>query len=125
MGDLTTNFSRVEMKCRCGKCDGIADMAMEFMAKLQAARSTADRAFMITSGYRCPQHPESVKRPTSSHTIGRAADIATADSRSRHVVVRALLRSGFTRIGIGKDFIHVDDDPDKATHVIWDYYEAL
>lgn len=122
MGDLTTNFSRVEMKCRCGKCDGIADMVMEFINKLQAARSMADRAFMITSGYRCPQHPESIKRPTSSHTIGRAADIATADSRTRHVVVRALMRSGLTRIGIGKDFVHVDDDPDKPPDVIWDYY---
>lgn len=122
MGDLTANFSKEEMKCRCGECDGIADMKLEFVNKLQDARYVAGRAFNITSGFRCPSHPESIKRPTSSHTIGRAVDIATPDSRMRHLVVRALIRAGLSRIGIGSNFVHVDDDPEKPENVMWAYY---
>jgi len=32
-----------------------------------------------------------------------------------------LLEVGFTRIGIGNTFIHVDIDKDKSQNVIWTY----
>ena len=97
-------------------------MDMTFLESLQDARDVAGRPFNITSGFRCENHPESLKRPTSSHTIGMAVDIATPNSVSRHMVVRALIRAGLSRIGIGKSFVHVDMDPNKPPNVMWDYY---
>lgn len=31
------------------------------------------------------------------------------------------MEAGFTRIGIGQNFIHVDTDPDKQQNIIWTY----
>jgi len=36
-------------------------------------------------------------------------------------MIEALLDADFTRIGIGKDFIHVDMDPNKEPNVMWTY----
>jgi hypothetical protein len=52
-----------------------------------------------------------------------AADIACSGSRERFHMVRALLGVGFDRIGIGRTFIHVDNDPAKSEDVIWHYYK--
>ena len=124
MGDLTKNFNTSEFSCKCGSCGSSENkMDLDFLSSLQYARDVAGRRFNITSGFRCANHPESVKRPTSSHIIGLAADIATPDSTYRHAVVRALIRAGFSRIGIGKSFVHVDNDPSKPPNVMWDYYE--
>ena len=123
MGDLTKNFNSSEFRCKCGGCeDSENKMDMTFLESLQDARDVAGRPFNITSGFRCENHPESLKRPTSSHTIGMAVDIATPNSVSRHMVVRALIRAGLSRIGIGNSFVHVDKDPGKPPNVMWDYY---
>jgi uncharacterized protein YcbK (DUF882 family) len=123
MGDLTKNFNAYEFRCKCGLCEASDNkMDMDFVKTLQEARDVAGRLLKITSGFRCSQHPESLKRPTSSHTLGLAVDIATPDSSSRHNIVRALIRVGLSRIGIGKNFVHVDADLDKPANVMWDYY---
>lgn len=121
MGDLTANFSESEFACKCGQCDRPYAMEPNFIALLQNAREDAGVSFNITSGYRCPLHEESIKRPTSSHTRGLAADIATPNSQVRHDILKALLRY-FSRIGIGKDFLHVDADHNQPAEVVWDYY---
>jgi zinc D-Ala-D-Ala carboxypeptidase len=123
MGDLTKNFNAYEFRCTCGMCKAADNkMDMDFVETLQGARDVADRPLKITSGFRCAQHLESLKRPTSSHTLGLAVDISTIDSTARHAIVRALIRVGLSRIGIGKNFVHVDKDPDKPANVMWDYY---
>lgn len=67
--------------------------------------------FRLTSAYRSPEWERKHGRAgTSAHTLGRAVDIATPDSRTRYYVLLALLRVGFSRFGIGKAFIHVDND---------------
>ena len=35
----------------------------------------------------------------------------------------AALKVGFKRIGVGKTFIHLDDDMTLPQNVIWNYYE--
>jgi len=78
--------------------------------------------FAITSGYRCAAHNARVGgKSNSAHTRGRAADVRTSDSRTRYLVIRAALEAGFTRIGIAKTFIHLDDDPSLTQQVVWDY----
>jgi len=61
-------------------------------------------------------------KPTSSHTKGVAVDISVSTSYERFKILEALIYAGFNRIGIGSDFIHIDNDAKKAQEVCWDYY---
>ena len=101
--------------------EGEYKMDADFLAKLDKAREFAKVPFIINSAYRSPEHPESIKNPTSSHIKGLAVDIRTTDSRTRYKVLNALIHVGFNRIGIADTFIHVDDDKDKSQQVIWTY----
>ena len=107
---MTKYFKEVEYK-----------MDTDFLAKLDKAREFAKVPFVINSAYRSPEHPQSIKNPTSSHIKGLAVDIKTTDSRTRYKVLNALIHVGFNRIGIADTFIHVDDDKDKSQKVIWTY----
>ncbi len=98
------------------------NMDVGFLNKLSKARELAAIGFKITSGYRSPAHNEKVGGvPSSSHTIGRAVDIYAPTSRQKYIIINALLQAGFNRIGVAKNFIHVDDDPSKDEDVIWTY----
>ena len=97
------------------------NMNVDFLAKLDEAREYANIPFIINSAYRGPEHPLSIKNPSSSHIKGLAVDIRAKDSRTRFLVLDALLAVGFNRIGIADTFIHVDSDIDKSQNVIWTY----
>ena len=97
------------------------NMSVDFLAKLDEARSYAEIPFIINSAYRSPEHPLSIKNPTSSHIKGLAVDISAKHSRERFLILDALLAVGFTRIGIASTFIHVDLDFDKSQNVVWTY----
>ena len=97
------------------------NMDLDFLAKLDKAREYAGIPFVINSAYRSPEHPESIKNPTSSHIKGLAVDIKAKDSRTRYRVLEALIHVGFNRIGIADSFIHVDDDKEKSGNVVWTY----
>jgi uncharacterized protein YcbK (DUF882 family) len=98
------------------------NMDVGFLNKLSKARELAAIGFKITSGYRSPAHNAKVGGvPSSSHTIGRAVDIYAPTSRQKYIIINALLQAGFNRIGVAKNFIHVDDDPSKDEDVIWTY----
>lgn len=98
------------------------NMDVDFLNKLTAARKAAAIGFKITSGYRTPKHNEKVGGvPSSSHTKGHAVDIYAPTSRQKFIIINSLLQAGFNRIGVAKNFIHVDDDPSKAEDVLWTY----
>jgi zinc D-Ala-D-Ala carboxypeptidase len=107
---MTKYFKEVEYK-----------MDKDFLCKLDQAREFAGFPFFINSAWRSPDHPESIKNPTSSHIKGLAVDIRARDSRTRYLIIDALMHVGFNRIGISDTFIHVDDDKDKSCGVIWTY----
>ena len=97
-------------------------MDPDFLKKLDLARHKAAIPFEINSGYRTKDHNKKVGgKRNSSHLIGLAVDISYKDSRSRFIIVKSLMDVGFNRIGIGKTFIHVDDDVYKDQNVIWLY----
>ena len=134
MGDLTRNFSHSEVACKWGgHCKGAAKISPDLMRRLQQMRDAIGGPIRITSGVRCRKHPESRKRPTSSHVpndlgdgegkVGHAVDIAAVGSRRRFRLLAAAIAAGFTRIGIGKSFLHLDNDYNKSQGVIWDYYK--
>lgn len=113
------HFAISEFKCGC--C-GMAQMDRDFLDRLDRARGLAAIPFTVTSGYRCKAHNKSVGGSvTSSHVKGLAADIHCTTAADRYLIINALLNAGFTRMGIGPDFIHVDDDRDKTPGVIWLY----
>ncbi len=122
MAKLTfTYFSTGEFACPC--CRG-NKASFALIERLDIARSIARVPFSINSGYRCPTHNKQVGgKPTSSHLKGLAADIRAVHASERFAIVRGLLAAGFTRIGIGKDFVHVDIDTDKPQNLIWTYYD--
>ena len=96
-------------------------MDEDFLEKLDQAREFAGFPFFINSAYRSPEHPESIKNPTSSHIKGLAVDIKCANSVDRFKLYDILREVGFKRIGVGKTFIHVDIDKDKSPEVFWVY----
>lgn len=98
------------------------EMKGSTLSMLDRARAIAKIPFVINSGYRTKAHNEAVGgKEDSAHPKGYAADIKCLTSRDRQIIVSALLKVGFTRIGIGKNFIHVDSDPSKPQNVIWLY----
>jgi len=113
------HFELSEFACPC--CDR-ALMDLEFLIRLDKARESAATPFVITSGYRCEDWNEEVGGVAgSSHVEGFAADISTPDSHTRFLVIRSLIEHGFLRIGLGKDFVHVDADESKPERVAWTY----
>ena len=97
------------------------NMDEEFLQRLDQARAFADIPFIINSAYRSPNHPLSIKNPSSSHIKGLAVDIKATDNATRFKIIDALLFVGFKRIGIADTFIHVDIDYGKRQDIIWTY----
>jgi len=81
--------------------------------------------FRINSGYRTQGYNDSLEGsvPNSSHIIGKASDISLSgyDREQQEVVINALGRVGFTRFGLGKTYVHVDNDSAKPQNVAWNY----
>ena len=76
----------------------------------------------VSSGFRCKKHNKEVGgSETSSHLTGLAGDIECKYSRLRYMIVGAAIQVGFHRIGLGKNFIHLDIDKGKSPRVIWIY----
>ena len=113
-------FKDSEFACKCG-C-GKSDMDKDFVLRLDKAREFAGIPFVITSGCRCEKHNKAVKgSSTSSHLTGLAVDISAVTSSEKFAIVNALLDTGFTRIGVGNSFVHVDADTKKPQNVLWTY----
>jgi len=102
------------------------NMDSQFLTKLESAREIAGIPFRITSGYRTKEYNEDLLKrgykasKNSSHLIGVAADIAVSSGSERYIILNALIKAGFKRIGVAKGFIHCDTDSSKPNSV-WTY----
>lgn len=98
--------------------EGLQD---DFVAKLDNAREIANTPFRITSGRRTflenQQIPGAVN--DSSHLEGLAVDLYCFLSEERFKIVKALMDTGFVRIGVYKKHIHVDDSKTLPQDVFW------
>jgi uncharacterized protein YcbK (DUF882 family) len=113
-------FTQAEFKCKhCGKCE----MNQEFLDKINKLREEYGQSLVVTSGYRCPEHPaERIKVGRSGmHTTGKAADFAVEGTNAQRLLMLAL-QLGFTGIGVQQKgagrFIHLDT---RETPAIWSY----
>ena len=114
-------FKRSEFNCKCGcNTNFIED---EFLLAIDNARKISGVPYRINSGYRCENHPLSVKSTTSSHIKGIAADIRFIDGKNLALIMSGLGGAGFERFGIDFEnkFIHADLDSTKVSPTIWGY----
>jgi len=111
-------FSQNEFSCKCG-C-GHNPIKYEMVKKLDFARSNSKTPFIINRGCSCIYHNNEVGgSKTSSHLLGFAVDIRVKNDIERYDILTSLIKAGFKRIGIYKNFIHADDDLSKTQGVIW------
>ncbi|MFD2207227.1 D-Ala-D-Ala carboxypeptidase family metallohydrolase, partial [Kiloniella antarctica] len=79
----------------------------------------------ITSGFRCPNHPEERKKKRGgAHSIGHAADISYSNGSQLYILISQAPRVGMKGIGTGKSFVHLDDKHpylDRGNGVAWTY----
>lgn len=113
------NFKTGEKYCGCN--GGIDKMNPGTLEKLDNARDFAGIPLIVDSGYRCWIHNRNVGSTSDNHPNGRAADIRCLNSRTRYIIIAALLKAGFTRLGIHPTFIHADDNPGGVPEVVWLY----
>lgn len=113
---------RVDKMLSC-PCCGRCEIDPEFMKRIDQARAKAGIPFKVTSGFRCPEWNKKIKGSAhSSHMSGLALDLSASNSVERFTIVQTLLACGFSRLGIGADFVHVDLDNSKVQSVLWGYY---
>lgn len=124
------NFSPEELACKCGKCtaDSAMNMNQEFMDKLQTLRTSMGFAFVISSGFRCSEHPvEKSKSQPGTHAMGMAVDIVISGEKALKVISGAT-DNGFTGVGISQKgngrFVHLDTAEQAANRPrpwVWSY----
>lgn len=114
----TPLFKMSEFDCNCG-C-GLNNIHPDLFDRLYVARYNSKIPFIINSASRCTNHNKLIKgSPTSSHLYGLAVDIAVKNDLQRFDILSSLMSAGFKRIGMYKNFIHVDIDSKKTQNVIW------
>lgn len=118
-------FSRDELKCKCG-CNEyyFDDYALE---RLNLIRDEARFPFILSSAYRCKDHPiEKAKDRLGEHQTGRAVDVLCWGKQAIRVLELATWYD-VPRIGInqkgehGKRFIHLGWNTDFPVPAIWSY----
>ena len=118
-------FKPEEFGCKCG-C-GLNNPDPKLLSGLNIAREDYGNPITIESACRCVKHNKTVGGVTdSAHTpqsdgFCKATDLRVTNGQMRFNLLRSVLKAGFTRIGIGKNFIHVDVDMDKPQFVTWLY----
>lgn len=121
----TSNFSIEEFNSHDGaKMPAkVRNNVIKHIKNLEVIREACgNRAIIITSGYRSPEHNKAVEgEPNSQHLLGNAADIKVAGMTPAQVanVIEALMDSGkIEQGGIGryKRFTHIDR---RGTKVKW------
>jgi hypothetical protein len=121
---MSRYFQPIEFACKCERavCDAVK-VSESLLWRLDDIRGLCSQALYINSGVRCPYWNEkSGGEPNSEHTLGLGADIRCEDSRLRYQIVKAAIDSGFTRIGIGRNFVHLGISMQHDNFVVWHYY---
>lgn len=123
--NLSRNFNSSEFECSCQKCDN-QFISEELIEKLQKVRDLYGKSIKVNSGYRCPEHNQSIGgKVGSSHVSGLAADISPGLMNLDELdKLYDICYAIFDNIGDGrnKKFIHVDvREPKKSGKRHWIY----
>jgi hypothetical protein len=123
----TANFhpdTDPKLLCTCGHpdCDQ-RSVSQSVLNMAQGARHLLGHGLSVTSGGRCPNHPNEIQRTTpADHQKSSGIDISVNGS-TRGNVVAAGLEVGFNAIGVAKTFVHWGYRPElPAGHItMWVY----
>lgn len=123
----TANFNPItdpKLLCTCGHpdCDE-RSVSQEHLDRVQVAREIDGNSWTVTSGGRCPNHPNEVHRTTpADHQKQQGIDIAATGS-TRGNIVNAGIKSGCNAIGVAKTFVHLGYRPElPEDHItMWVY----
>ena len=113
------HFQPAELTCKCG-CGKLL-VSPSLLHTLDLIRDYLNIPLIVHSASRCPSHNQAVGgSPTSSHLTGFAVDIRAYADVTRFKIIAAAIRYGINRIGVGKTFVHLDNDPTKPA-AFWLY----
>lgn len=113
---LSLHFSSNEFNCPCSDCKEtlVSDTLVE---RLEKMRVDLGVQLHVTSGYRCKGYQEQLRlrgyetaTGISQHELGNAADISNGVLRGDELA-EAAEKAGFTCIGVGKTWCHLDVRP--------------
>lgn len=121
------NFQKDEFRCQCG-C-GVNGISEDFIDVLQEIRNEFGAPMVISSGYRCHQHPlESAKPIPGEHTEGTCADVLVSHSAAFALLKAAINHPRVTGIGVKQKsvgrFLHIGIGPEKPGRPrphVWSY----
>lgn len=115
------HFAESEFQ-RCSPSCHWSDMSAAFMERLERFREIVAQPIYLNSAFRSMAWEESHHRSTTSmHTRGRAVDIRCTTNQQRLKFIRAALECGFNGIGIGRNYIHIDDRDSDMNPCMWLY----
>lgn len=111
-----------KLLCTCGHkaCDK-RSVKQNTLNRLEEVRVLANRPLTVTSGGRCPNHPNEVHRDIpADHQKCHGIDIAVSGGRQRAEIVNLGIKRGFNAIGVAKTFVHLGYREGKDL-VMWTY----
>ena len=117
-------FTKEELDCsHCGM-SGMDDQFMQMVIEL---RRRCGFQFIVTSAYRCPEHPvEASKKAPGAHTTGKSMDIKVSGKRA-WTLLKEASEMGFIGIGVNQKgdhnqrFIHLDMWTEGPRPGVWSY----
>ena len=123
----TKNFNPTidkKLLCTCGHADcDKRSVSQEHLNRTQKDRTLLGVTMTVTSGGRCPHHPNEAHRTTpADHQKGQGIDIKCNGS-NRGNIVNAAIKSGCNAIGVAKTFVHLGyrHELPKGHLTIWVY----
>lgn len=101
-----------------------SELTPELRQLLDTMRGECGFPFRINSGVRSVAQNASLSDAVSdsAHLSGLAVDISITDSSKRYTFNKVAYAHGITRIGLGKDFVHIDISKTLPQNVEWTYY---
>jgi len=117
----TEHFKEIELACFC--C-GRSWVKQQLLDWLEEVRLIYKKPMIIESGCRCPDYNTQVRGvPGSAHITGEAADVRCVFAQDRLDLIEAFIFVGFQRIGLSRNFIHIDISKTLPQKVLWLYEE--
>ena len=117
------HFTLAELACRCqGRyCHGSYWHDPEFLDGLEALRARIGKPIRINSGHRCALWNAHIGGAPRSQHKQIAADVCLA-GHDRDTLFSAAQSAGFTGLGCGQNFLHIDR---RARPARWFYPGSL
>lgn len=123
----TENFNPAtdtRLRCTCGHpdCDQ-RSVGQDSLDKVQLVRDDYGAPMVITSGGRCPNHPDELKRINpGDHQKCTTVDVGYETVLQRNKLMVLAGRHGATRVAYGRSFVHMSWTPTTDRSVpTWEY----